>query len=203
MKVSAIKNNCRAKRIGIILNSAWGDQWITNGQSAWLVEGMRMDQEALKSLFDLSEKQLGKWLIEERQTKDTRFTATPMEYEEKTDDAGALVYADSVFIGVRSSRGMLYIPYEAIRHIKEEYRSYAVRWRNGKPMVAVYGGMFCQALLMPASNVWAGLLRDRARALDAPTYEWPDPEQEAADAEAEAEALLRMLDDDGGGTDGD
>ena len=195
MNINAIKRNCKGKKIAIILNSVSGSQWITNGQSAWLVEGMALNVAALEALFDLSEKALTKWTIEEKPAQDPRFSAVVMDEEEIADEAGAVVYQDAVYIGVTSEHGMLFIPYDAIRHIKVDYRRYAVRWRDGKPMVAVYGDMFCQALLMPLNNESADRMREIAGKLAAPTYQWPDADQEAADAEAQAEALLRKLDE--------
>lgn len=199
MNINAIKRNCKGSKTAIILNSVSGSQWITNGQSAWLVEGMTLDVPALEALFDLSAKALAKWIIEEKPAQDPRFSATAMDEEEDAGEMGAVVYQDAVYIGVASEHGMLFIPYDAIRHIKEDYRRYAVRWLDGKPMVAVYGDMFCQALLMPLNNDSAERMREIAMKLAAPTYQWPDAEQEAADAEAQAEALLRQLgeDDDG------
>ena len=52
MNINAIKRNCKGKKIAIILNSVSGSQWITNGQSAWLVEGMVLNVAALEALFD-------------------------------------------------------------------------------------------------------------------------------------------------------
>lgn len=198
MNINAIKRNCAASRTAIILNSVSGGQWITNGQSAWLVEGIALNTEAVAAVFNLSNKARVKWVIEEKPASDPRFCATVMDDEEVADEAGAIVYQDTVYVGVESDAGMLYIPYDAIRHIKEDYRRYAVRWKDGKPIVAVYGDLFCQVLLMPLNNESAERMRDIARKLAAPTYEWPDVEQEAADAEAQAEALLRQLEEDDG-----
>ena len=193
MNINAIKRNCKGSKIAIILNSVSGSQWITNGQSAWLVEGMTLNVAALEALFDLSAKALTKWLIQEKPVQDPRFSTLGTNEEEAAEEAGAVVYQDAVYVGVTSDHGMLYIPYDAIRHIKVDYRRYAVRWLDGKPMVAVYGDMFCQALLMPLNNESAERMRDIARKLAAPTYQWPDEEQEAANAEAEAEELIARI----------
>ena len=200
MNINAIKRNCKAAQMAVILDSLRGSQWITNGTTAYLVEGLRLDVEAVAKLFDLTDKQRGKMSMAEKATSDPRFCETPFDEEEETREAGAMVFRDAIYIGLPSSAGMLYIPYEAIRHIKADYRRYAIRWRHGRPMVAVYADMLCSALMMPLDNRSAEEMRGIARKLSEPTYEWPDPEQEAAEAEAEAEAMLaRMLGEDGEG----
>lgn len=198
MNINAIKRNCKATHMAVILDSMAGGQWITNGSTAYLVEGLRLDLEAVVKLFDLTDKQRDKMIMTEKPTSDPRFSFMPVEGEEETREAGAMVFRDAIYIGLPSSAGMLYIPYEAIRHIKADYRRYAIRWRHGRPMVAVYADMLCSALMMPLDNRSAEEMRGIARKLSEPTYEWPDPEQEAADAEAEAEAMLaRMTGEDG------
>lgn len=196
MNINAIKRNCKAKQMAVILDSLRGSQWITNGTTAYLVEGLRMDVGALVKLFDLTDKQIAKMSIAEKSTSDPRFCDIPFDGEEETREAGAVVYLDEIYIGLPSRAGMLYIPYDAIRHIKADYRGYAVRWSHGRPIVAVYKDILCTALVMPLDNRSAVEMREVAHKLDVLTYEWPDAEQEAADAEAEAEALIaRMCDD--------
>ena len=202
MNINAIKRNCMAARMAVILDSLRGSQWIANGTTAYLVEGLRLDVEAIVKLFDLTDKQRGKMAMTEKPTSDPRFCETPFDGEEETQEAGAMVFRDEIYIGLPSRDGLLYIPYEAIRHIKADYRRYAIRWRYGRPMVAVYADMLCSALIMPLDNRSAAEMRGIARKLTEPTYEWPDMEQEAADAEAEAEAMLaRMMGEDRYGED--
>lgn len=198
MNINAIKRNCKAVSRAVILDSLNGGQWITNGTTAWLVEGLRLTVEAVEALFNLTNKQKNDMAIEEKPTTDPRFCYTTFEGEEDTEEAGAVVYLDAIYIGLKSSGGMLFIPWEPIRHIKDKYRHYAVRWREGRPLVAVYEDMFCAALVMPLDNRSSGEMRDIARRLSAPPYEWPDPEQDAADAEAAAEAMLRGMDEESG-----
>lgn len=204
MNINAIKRNCKASQMAVILNSLLGSQWITNGTTAYLVEGLRLDVEAVAKLFDLTDKQRTKMAMAEKNTTDPRFCETPFADEEETREAGAMVFRDAIYIGLPSSAGMLYIPYEAIRHIKADYRGYAIRWRYGRPMVAIYKDILCTALVMPLDNRSAEEMRGIARKLSAQAYEWPDPERDAADAEAEAEALLaRMMGEDGDGEEGE
>jgi len=206
MNINAIKRNCKATSRAIILDSMADGQWITNGTTAWLVEGLRMTVEAVEALFNLTNKQKNDMAIVEKPTTDPRFSYVPFDGEEETEEAGAVVYQDAIYIALPSRGGMLFIPYEPIKHIKDRYRHYAVRWMRGRPMVAVYEDMFCAALVMPLDNRSAGEMREIARKLAGPTYEWPDPERDAADAEAEAEAMLaRMIgeDEEGDGDNGE
>lgn len=115
MNINAIKRNCKAKQMAVILDSLSGSQWITNGVSAYLVEGLRLDVEAVQKLFDLTDKQIAKMDMVERPISDPRFCDTPCEGEEETREAGAVLFRDEIYIGLPSSAGMLYIPYSPIR----------------------------------------------------------------------------------------
>lgn len=195
MNLNAIKRNCKARRTARVFNATHGGQWISDGQSAFLVDGLRVDEEAVAALFNLTQKQRTNMYMGESTTSDPRFTFTPLEGEEHTDEAGAMVWDDNeVYVAIPSSRGTLWIPHAAIRHIKPESRRYAVRWRRDRPLVAVYGDLFCQVLIMPLSNVFTEPMRKRAGMMSAPTYQWPDLDREAAEAEEAAEALLKKID---------
>lgn len=191
MNIAAIKRNCLARRRAVILDALRGGQWVTNGTTAYLVEGMRMDIEALEALFNLPEKTRNNMVIAEKTTADPRFTYIKYTDEESTDEAGAMVYMGAVYIALPSRSGMLYIPLDEIKHIPEQSRYYSVRWWHDRPLVAVRGGMFCEALVMPLDNRSAEEMRSMAAKLAGPTYVWKDMESEAADAEAAAEALFK------------
>ena len=193
MKISAIKRNCAARCCaGILYEVHSRTQWITNGSTAFRVDGFELDLDGLAELLDLSEKKRCAWNMFEKPTADERFQPEPVIGEEDTDACGAQVWADAVYIALPTSRGMLWIPYEPVRHIKEDNRRYGVRWRGDRPLVAVYGDLTCSVLTMPLDNDNADQLRRFASQMAAPAFQWSDP---AARADAEAEALAaRMMD---------
>ena len=201
MNLGAIKRNCMARRLVVVINTPTGGQWISDGSNAWRVDGVRVDRDAIISLFNLSVQQEDKMIIKEMDAKDERFTPYEMDGEEGVAEIGAMARLDSLFIGLKSRAGVMWIPYDAVKHIKDDVRRYAVRWRNGRPMVAVYGDMFAAALVMPVANFYAEDLTNMARKLAAPAFLYADKEKAASEAEAAAEELARQMGigDDGGG----
>ena len=196
MNLGAIKRCCMARRVAIVMNAENGEQWISDGSNAWPVDGLRVDAGAVVSLFNLTIKQQDKTIIREMDTDDPRFTIYETPGEEMAREIGLMEYMDSLLLGLESSRGVLWIPYDAIRHIKEDGRWYGVRWRDGRAMVAVYGDMFAAALVLPVMNHAAEYMQAKAARMAAAPYKWPDEKAAAAEAEAAAEAMLKEM---GGG----
>ncbi len=190
MNLAAIKRNCMNRRTAIIINAP-GGQWICNGPSAWLVEGLRVNEEAVAALFNLTAKQRDDMLIDEKTIDDPRWTPYGVDGEKDARDVGMLVFHGDAFMAIDCAEGVLWIPYDAIKHIKEDYRSFAVRWRNDEPMVAVYGDMFCEALVMPLNNRSSGEMREMAVKMSGPAWKYPDPDADAAEAEREAEEAVK------------
>ena len=194
MNLNAIKRNCVARRVAKILDAPCGEQWVTNGQSAWLVEGLRLDADALEALFDLPEKKRADMVTGEMKTEDERFYSGALSDDETAREVGRIVYLDEIYIALTSSGGTLYVPIEPIRHIREEYRTFAVRWLDDTPMVAVYQGMFVTALCVPLGTWDAAKLNSIAGEIAAPHYRWPEKKDAATErAEAAAEAMKIMM----------
>lgn len=190
MNIQAIKRNCLARRVALLLTNPSGAQLVFNGQTAYPVEGLRLDAEGLEALFNLSVKQRDNMLIAEKPNDDGRFsTLRGSMGEEEVREIGRIVYYDSIYIALASWKGMLYIPLDPIRHIKEDYRAFAVRWKDGAPVVVVYGNLFVEAVCVPLGNRDAEKIQEIAGRMAAPGYRWPDEERDAADAEAEAERI--------------
>lgn len=195
MNLSAIKRNCMGRRRAVIYNSINGGQWITNGVAAWLVEGIKVDEEAIVSLFNLSVKQQTDMLISEKTVSDRRFTYLPIDGEEKAEELGAMVWKDGeTYLALFSSRGTMWIPYGTVKHIKADNRRCFIRWDGDRPMVAVYGDVFCCVLVLPLMNFYASEMCKMANMMAAPPFNWPDDDAEAADAEAEAEKIAGEMD---------
>lgn len=198
MNINAIKRNC-AKREKAVIYNAIGHrgQWISDGRNAFRVDGLKLDEDALAALFDLSDKKRRAWNMGERIETDPRFSAVLVEGEEDTDAVGAQVYCDEVFLALPSRRGLLYIPFDSVRHIKEDKRRYAVRWANDRPLVAVYGDLTCSVLVLPAPDEEALTLQRLAGKMAGSPYMWEHrgmgDEADAATAEDAAEAMIRQM----------
>ena len=193
MNLQAIKRNCVARRIAKILDTPSGEQWVTNGQSAWLIEGLRLDVDAMEALFNLTEKKRADMIMGETENDDGRFYSGALPGDEQAIEVGRIVYLDEIYIALTSSGGMLYVPIEPIKHIREDYRSFAVRWMEETPLVAVYDGMFVGAMCVPLGTWDAAKLNSIAGQIAAPHYRWPDSKDHAARAEADAEKMMKDM----------
>ena len=198
MNINAIKRNCAKRETAVIYNAiGHRGQWISDGRNAFRVDGLKLDEDGLAALFDLSDKKRRAWNMGERIATDPRFGAVPVEGEEDTDAVGAQVYCDEVFLALPSRRGLLYIPFEPVRHIKEDKRRYAVRWENDRPLVAVYGDLTCSVLVLPVADEDALTLQRLAGKMAGDPYLWKyrgmGDEAEAATAEDAAEAMIRQM----------
>lgn len=187
MNIQTIKRECMSRRMAVIQDAVGAGQWISDGIAAWPVEGITVDVDGLKALFNLTEKQETKIQMREVAIADPRYARYMMEDEEQSDELGAMLFGDEVFVALKSRRGNLFIPYSSVKHIKEENRFYGIRWAAGFPLVAAYNGFTCAALVLPLSNGWGDVLSHRAEKMAAPRFVWPD---EADRAEAAAEAML-------------
>lgn len=193
VNIQAIKRNCVARRIVKIYDAPSGEQWVTNGQTAWLIEGLRLDEDALEALFNLPEKKRADMCVVEAKSDDIRLYSEELSTDEQAREVGRIVYLDEIYIALTSSGGMLYVPIDPIKHIREDYRSFAVRWKDDTPLVAVYEGMFISALCVPLGTRDAAKLNSIAGEIAAPHYRWPDKMDDAARAEVEAEKLAGRM----------
>ena len=189
MNLNAMKRNCKARGRITIMNVLHGGQWISDGVAAWPVEHVRIDEEAVVSLFNLSEKQRDKLYIRETIQSDERFRAYPLDGEEELMPLGLMEWSGGLWCALKSRDGVLYIEDAPIEHLKRDYIRFAARWAFGRPLVAVYDGLGMAAIILPAENGWARKIQGKAASMAMPAYVWPDAEDEAAEAEEEAERL--------------
>ena len=198
MNIQHIKRACMNARTAMILDTPDGQQWIGNGAAAYLVEGIRVDERALTFLFNMSEKQESEMYMLERNTDDPRFTDTPYEGEEAPAvELGLITYLGEDRLALKTVGGVMFIRYAYVSAIKEKYRSFTARWWDGRPLIAVYDGMFCKALIVPMGNNDVESIQVKLRAMSDTPFRWQEPDMAARDAEAQAEALIRNME---GGT---
>ena len=82
MNIQHIKRACMNARTAMIYDTPGGQQWVSNGAAAYLIEGIKVDERALTFLFNLSEKQQSEMYMLERSIDDPRFTDTPYDGQE-------------------------------------------------------------------------------------------------------------------------
>lgn len=199
MNIQHIKRACMNARTAMIYDTPDGEQWIGNGAAAYLVEGIRVDERALTYLFNMSEKQQSEMYMLERSIDDPRFTDAPYEgqREENAVELGLITYLDEDRLALKTDGGVMFIRYAYVSAIKEKYRSFTVRWWDGRPLVAVYDGMFCKALIVPMGNDDVENIRIKLRKMSDTPFRWKEPEDRARDAEEQAEALMRNMEREG------
>ena len=194
MNIQHIKRACMNARTAMIYNTPDGSQWISNGAAAYLVEGIRVDERALTFLFNMTQKQESEMYMLEKSIVDPRFTDAPYEGQEAPAvELGLITYLDEDRLALKTDGGVMFIRYAYVGAIKEKYRSFSVRWWDGRPLIAVYDGMFCKALIVPMGNFDVDTMREKLRAMSDTPFRWKETEDEARDAEEQAEALIRSL----------
>ena len=163
MNIQHIKRACMNARTAMIYDTPDGQQWIGNGAAAYLIEGIHVDERALTFLFNLSEKQQSEMYMLERSIDDPRFTDTPYDGQEAPAiELGMITYLDEDRLALKTDGGVMFIRYAYVSAIKEKYRSFSVRWWDGRPLIAVYDGMFCKALIVPMGNNDVDIIREKA-----------------------------------------
>lgn len=175
MNLSAIKALTGAGKFCTVMNSTDGQQWITEGHAAWLVEDVRIESEAtIASLFNLTDKQVDKARIIIRDTTSPTFTAADAANEEELDELGMVYSGGAYYIGLMSERGALWINSDYLKPVRDDYRRYYVRWHEGdNPIIAVYDDlMTCKALVLPLTSKGAEAVRMDAMKLCAPVATW-------------------------------
>lgn len=191
MNIQAIRKACVAQMLAMLLTAPNGSQWITNGQSVYHVEGLRLDLDGLDALFDLPEKKRLQMAMREGTSDDARLYQMDREGDEPAKPVGKLVYMDELVIALETSQGIVYIPESPIHHVKEDKRDYVVRWSENGPLVAVFKGLFVEALCVPLGNSYAESVSKLAASMGTAWYAWPDKAAEAAAAEAVAEEMMK------------
>lgn len=175
MNLSAIKALTGAGKYCTVLNSADGQQWISEGHAAWLVEDVRIENEAtIASLFNLTDAQVDKARIIIKDTDSLTFTRAGGMDEKELEEAGEMVDAGKVLLCLMSDRGALWVDTDLLKPLRKDYRRYYVRWKEGDdPVIAVYDDLLaCKALVLPLNSVGAEGMREKARKLCAPVAEW-------------------------------
>ena len=181
MKIQAIKKLCMDRVCFYIFNCPGGRQFLSNGMALWPVEGIRLTKEMIPALFDISDKQQDKIIIQEMDTADERYTLEPMEGEEELKDLGLVWNSGNFYRALKGEAGVLFIDTALTKpgENKEGKFAYYARRKPGSniPLVACYGDMLASAIVLPSK---AGAIMEQ---LEKITYEplqvfWRDDEED-------------------------
>ena len=192
MNLSKIKAACSGGKRARIY-SFLSTQWISNGFAAYRVRGIEINsEEALLELWNLSEKAREKAAIMMEAAPDPRFRTVVEDEEELTLLGMVGLNEVGQYVGLRSQAGVIWIDAEWLKPLKLDYARYFARWRDGRPMVAVYEDLEgAEALILPVSNGVANEMMVTAMRMGNRAFNWPDPDAEAKEVEEAAEALMR------------
>ena len=152
MNLSAIKKCCNETKHAVILTDGNGDQWITNGVAMYRTK-VGMDSDMLVELFDLTEKQMGQWIIGDRRTEGWRASAYPDDRDVPMREVGRVMLADETLLVLDGDRGVVLVNQKYLKPVKADYRRYFLRIDDdGAPLVAVFEDLTCAMLVCPLNG---------------------------------------------------
>lgn len=178
MKLNKIKRLCLESKRFNIIDSTDGVQWFTDNRSMWLCVGIVIERGALPELFGLNSKQCEKCLFLGEKRAGEEYGIAMAETEPMLDYMGDVWEFEQRLMALRGEDGMLYVPraFADACHIERD-TTFTVRTlpdAEGEysiPMVAVYNGMICEALLKPIEASWAKCVGERLAKLgEIPPY---------------------------------
>ena len=171
MKLNKIKSCCLdTKRFNLVVGPE-GVQWFTDNRSLWLCLGIRVKSHVLPELFGLTDKQIEKCLFLERTENGDAYAIGMSDGEEEIAYCGDVWEFDQRLLAFAVDGQMLFVPRawaDAVKVTDEtRYTLRMIEDDDGKPtpMVAVYDGMICEAMLQPISASYAAYIINRAKAM--------------------------------------
>lgn len=162
MKWNKIKKLCMDRHVIDIINTPTGAQWIADGANAWAVDGLRLSEDSVPAVLDLTDKDLTKVGIREINSDDPRFAAR--DYyggEEELEIVGYIWEGGDLYMALIGAGGLMLIPDAALKpmRLNEDYVRCCLRRREGfSPMVAVYDGLCCLSLHTPVTKTTAAIV---------------------------------------------
>ena len=173
MKLNDIKRLCLGVSTFRLVNATDGAQWLGDGFNLYKVENIRLTEAALPSLFGLTLKQFNRCSIREISEARDIYRADNYEGDEtQLYCVGAVWGFDQQILALNSEKGLMFVPLSSLKPVTyNEDTDFRLRLENSLHRVAVYNGMFCDALLLPLDTQSAGLITGKlARIASYPLY---------------------------------
>lgn len=155
MNLAKIKKRCVASHQWIIIDGDDGNQWLSDGANSYAIVGIRLREGIIQDVFGLTDKQMDKMIVREEKRPGALYRAGTSVYGEELEEMRTVWAYKQKIVALRNGDGLLYIPEEAILAAcgKDDYVNfYLARDKDGNLLVAVYHGMFCEALLSPVRD---------------------------------------------------
>lgn len=161
MKLNKIKALCLEAKRFTVVNGLDGVQWFSNNSSLWLCVGVRVECNILEDLFGLSVKQAEKCVFSGITKDGDEYGIAMADGEPELEYMGDVWDFEQQIMAFRSAEGLLFVrrasaaPCKITGDTAFTLRMYEDDDGNRFPRVAVYHGMFCEALLRPIDKVYA------------------------------------------------
>lgn len=168
MKLQAIKKRCLASGRFVIVNGPDREQWLYDGANYYAIIGIELRESNIPDVFDLTDKQMDKIFTDTINRRDSFFNGVAHRVGEELDEVWTIWAYDQKIVALRTADGLLYVPEDAILAAckRDDYASFTlVCDPEGKPMVAVSRGMFCDALLSPVTDDVADDISEKLRSV--------------------------------------
>lgn len=166
MKLQAIKKRCLASRQLIIINGDDGAQWISDGANVYNIVGIRIRESFVQDVFALTDKQMDKMIIRTETRPGPLYREGAQAFGEELEEMRTVWAYDQKIYVLRNGGGILYVPEDAILAAckPEDYIRYRLSHdERGRLLVAIYRGVFCEALLSPVTEDVADDISDKLR----------------------------------------
>ena len=183
MRLQAIKRRCLQTKKFIIINGE-SCQWMSDAINYYRIIGIVLESDWVQDVFALTNKQMDKIVSLTTHRKEAIFARDYPAIGEAVGFAGEVWAFEQVFYAFEYNGATLYVPEAWAKPANIEgatdYR--LVRDDDGELLIAVYNGMFCDALL---STIPANIAQRISAALKAlgsrPVYGATDEMDEGQD----------------------
>lgn len=155
MNLAKIKRRCTASRRWIIIEGDDGAQWLSDGANDYAIVGIRLRESYIPDVFGLTDKQADKMIIRTEKRPGALYRTDTAVYGEALEEVHTVWAYERKIVALRNADGVLYITEDAILAAckADDYVSYYLAHdAGGRIKVAVYHGMFCEALLSPVPD---------------------------------------------------
>lgn len=167
MKLNKIKALCLEAKRFTVVDGLDGVQWFSNDSSLWLCVGVWVECNILVDLFGLSVKQAEKCIFRGITKEGGEYGIAMADGEPELEYMSDVWDFEQQIMAFRSAEGLLFVrrasaePCKITGDTAFTLRMFEDDDGNRFPMVAVYHGMICEALLRPIDKVYADALVKR------------------------------------------